>query len=118
MTILSTLFILWGMSTFLTPYLALYFLDTLASFVDITYVSPHDVYDRRINELIQPTYMFEHIVSYQYIIPVSLLLGPLAIIFSFGHIIFSLICFIPYYFHREYFAKKTIVQAGELLQRF
>jgi hypothetical protein len=105
MAFLSGLLILWGMSSFFTPYLALYCLDKLASLVDITYVSPYDVYDRQINELIQPTYMFEHIVSYQYIIPVSLLFGPFAIIFSFGHIIFSFICFIPYYFHREYSAK-------------
>jgi len=117
MTILSSLFVLWGLSSFLTPYLALYFLDTLASIVDITYASPQDVYDKKINELIQPTYLFEHIVSYQYILPVSLLLGPFAIVFSFGHMIFSLICFIPYYFTRTY-TTKQIVQAGEFLQRF
>lgn len=118
MIILATLFLLWSISTLLTPCLALYFLNTLASVVDITYVSPHDLYDRKINELIRPTHMFEHIVSYQYILPVSLLLGPFAIIFSFGHIIFSFICFIPYYIHREYFIKIPIVLAGELLQRF
>ncbi len=118
MNILSGLLILWGMSTFFTPYLALYFLDTLASIVDITYVSPYDIYDKKNNELIQPTYIFEHIVSYQYLLPVSLLFGPFAIIFSFGHMIFSFICFIPYYLHREYLSEKPLVQAGELLQRF
>ena len=117
MTILAGLLVIWGVSSFFTPYLALYCLDKLASFVDITYVSPQEVYDKQINELVQPTYMFEHIVSYQYILHVSLLLGPFAIIFSFGHMIFSLICFIPYYFYRNY-ATKPIIQAGELLQRF
>jgi hypothetical protein len=111
MTLLYGLFVLWGLSSFLTPYLALFFLDKLASFVDITYVSPQEVYDKQVNELVQPTYMFEHIVSYQYILPVSLLLGPFAIIFSFGHMIFSFICFIPYYFKRNY-TTKPIVQAG------
>jgi hypothetical protein len=117
MNIISGLFVLWGLSSLVTPYLALYFLDTLASFVDITYVSPQEVYDKNINKLIQPTHIFEHIVSYQYILPVSLLLGPFAIVFSFGHMIFSLICFIPYYFHRNY-TIKPIIQARELLLRF
>jgi hypothetical protein len=117
MNILSGLFILWGMSSLLTPYLALYFLDTLASVVDITYVSPQDVYDKNRNELIQPSHIFEHIVSYQFILPTSLLLGPFAIVFSFGHIMISFICFIPYYFYRNY-SLKPIVLVGELLQRF
>jgi hypothetical protein len=115
MTILFGLFTLWGLSSFFTPYLALYCLDTLASIVDITAlycldtlasivditsVSPHDVFDKKQNELIEPTHIFEHIVAHQYILPVLMLLGPFAIIFSFGHIIFSIICFIPYYYYK------------------
>ena len=118
MTILSGLFILWGISSFFTPYLASYCLDKLASLVGITYVSPHDVFDKEQNELIEPTHIFEYIVAHQYILPVSMLLGPFAIVFSFGHIIFSFICFIPYYFHKQYTSNKQLIYIQELSYRF
>lgn len=118
MTIFSSLLVIWCMSSLLTPYLALYCLDKLAYLVDINYVPPHNIYDKLTHELTQPTHIFEYIVSYQYIIPISLSLGPFAIILSFGHIIFSVICFFPYYLHRQYLLKHPIIQAEELLQRF
>jgi hypothetical protein len=91
---------LWLSTSFFTPYIAIYVVDMLSSFVNIKNNQLTTIYNIDTNEIAEPTHFFEYFVAYQEMIPSYMIFGPGAIILSAGHIILSAICFVPYYFNK------------------
>ncbi len=100
MTLLSALFMMWLATSFFTPYVAIYVVDMLASFVNIKNNQLTTIYNIETDEITEPKYLFEYFVAYQEMMPSYMIFGPGAIILSVGHIILSIICFIPYYVNK------------------
>jgi hypothetical protein len=109
MTLLSALFMIWLSTSFFTPYIAIYVVNMLASFVNIKNNQLTTIYNIETNEITEPEYFFEYFVAYQELIPVYMIFGPVAIILSAGHIILSAIFFIPYYINKYIFNKYIII---------
>ncbi len=119
MTLLSALFMMWLGTSFFTPYIAVYIVDMLASFVNIKNNQLITIYNIETNEITEPEYFFEYFVAYQEIIPAYMIFGPGAILLSASHIILSVICFIPYYFNKYIFVPRNrLFYVEELSTKF
>ncbi len=103
MTLLSALFMIWLSTSFFTPYIAIYVVDMLASFVNIKNNQLATIYNIETDEITEPKYLFEYFVAYQEMIPSYMIFGPGAILLSASHIILSTICFVPYYINKYVF---------------
>lgn len=117
MTIFSALFMMWLSTSFFTPYIAIYVVDMLASFVNIKSNQLSSIFNTETQEITEPEHFFEYFVAYQDIVPGYMILGPCAILLSMGHIILSSIFFVPYYFIHNRNIKR-IFYIEELANKF